>query len=119
MVKIITDTTSVLPQEIVERYNISILPQIIHFGEDTFLEGVDLDIETFMARLETSPKLPKTAAPPPQVFSEVFQDIVPTGEPILCIHPSEEVSGTVRAATVAAQDFPEAELPHFWVPLYT
>lgn len=110
MVKIIADTTATLPPSIAERYHIPIVPQLIHFGDETYIEGIDIDQETFLSKLKTSQNLPKTAAPPPEFFSEHFQRIVPSGEPILCIHPSTELSGTVRSATVAAQDFPEANI---------
>ncbi|GAB4545264.1 MAG: DegV family protein [Anaerolineae bacterium] len=110
MVKIITDTTSGLPAEIAERYNIAVIPQVIIFGTDSYLEGVEIDKSTFMQRLKTSRELPKTAAPPPELFVREFARLVPEGEPVLCIHPSQEVSGTVRSATVAARDFPEADI---------
>ena len=63
-----------------------------------------------MKRLKTSSELPKTAAPPPELFVNIFKRLVPAGEPILCVHPSAEVSGTVRSATVAARDFPDAQI---------
>ena len=110
MVKIITDTTSCLPLEISNRYQIPVIPQIINFGEDSFYEGRDIDNKAFMARLKASSQLPKTAAPPPELFVEEFKLLAPLGEPIICIHPSTEVSGTVRSAIVAARDFPEVDI---------
>ena len=110
MVKIITDTTAGLPPETAQRYNIPVIPQVIIFGTDSYLEGVEMDNATFMQRLKSSRELPKTAAPSPEMFAEQFQRLVPEGEPILCIHPSAEVSGTVRSAVVAARDFPEADI---------
>jgi DegV family protein with EDD domain len=110
MVQIITDTTSCLPTDFAARYHIPVIPQIINFGNDSFYEGVDLDNDGFMTRLKNSSELPKTAAPPPELFSEVFERLIPLNEPILCIHPSAEVSGTVRSAFVAAQDYPQADI---------
>ena len=110
MVKIITDTTSCLSKEVARRYDIPVIPQIINFGEESFYEGVQMDNATFMQRLKSSAQLPKTAAPPPELFVEEFKRLVPLQEPILCIHPSAEVSGTVRSASVAALDFPEADI---------
>lgn len=110
MVRIIADTTSGLPPEIARKYNIPVIPQIINFGNESFIECVNIDNATFMKRLRTSPDLPKTAAPPPDWFVREFDKLVPTGEPILCIHPSVEVSGTVRAAMVAAKEFPGADI---------
>jgi len=110
MVKIIADTTSCLNPEFSRAHDIPIIPQVINFGNESFLEGVNLDIATFMQRLTSSTELPKTAAPPPELFSREFERLVPLGEPILCIMPSTEVSGTVRSATIAAQDFPDADI---------
>jgi DegV family protein with EDD domain len=110
MIRIITDSTSVLPPEIASRYNIPIIPQIINFGEETYYEGVDIDIETFMYKLQKSNTLPKTAAPPPELFRKEFDKLVPKSETIICIHPSAEVSGTVRSASVAALEFPQSDI---------
>lgn len=110
MVKIITDTTAGLPLEIAKRYDIPIIPQVINFGEESYLEGVEIDQAEFLRRLKSSPTLPKTAAPPPELFRTEFRRLVPLGEPILCIHPSSVVSGTVRSAIIAAMDFPGADI---------
>ena len=110
MVKIITDTLSCLSQNVAARYQIPVISQVINFGNDSYLEGIDLDINGFMEKLKNSKELPKTAAPPPELFIKEFQRLVPEGEPILCIHPSAEVSGTVRSAQVAAEEFPQADI---------
>jgi DegV family protein with EDD domain len=110
MVRIITDTTSGVSTEFARQHNIPVIPQVINFGNESFYEGVTIDNATFMSKLRSSSELPKTAAPPPELFAQEFQSMVPLGESILCIHPSEEVSGTVRSALVAAKDFPEADI---------
>ncbi len=110
MVKIITDTTSCLSKDYARQHDIPLIPQIVTFGEESFYEGIDIDNAGFLARLKTSSHLPKTAAPPPELFTKEFERLVPLGEPILCIHPSAEISGTVRSAIVAAQDFPAADI---------
>ena len=110
MIRIITDSTAVLPPEIASRYHIPIIPQIINFGEETYYEGVDIDVETFMDKLQKSNTLPKTAAPPPALFRKEFDKLVPISDTIICIHPSAEVSGTVRSASVAALEFPQSDI---------
>ncbi|MGC9356613.1 MAG: DegV family protein [Anaerolineae bacterium] len=110
MVKIIGDTTSGLPEEVVQKYGIPIIPQVIIFGEESFLEGVEMDNAAFMRRLKAAEDLPKTAAPPPELFVKEFERVVPTGESIICILPSSVVSGTVRSAMVAARDFSGADI---------
>lgn len=110
MVHIVTDTTAGLPPEIAARYDIPIIPQVIHFGQDSFLECQEMDSRMFMERLLTSETLPQTAAPPPELFHEHFERFAADGEPILCIHPSSKVSGTVRSASVARQAFPDLDI---------
>jgi DegV family protein with EDD domain len=110
MVKIITDTTAGITAEVARQYDIPVIPQIIHFGEQSFLEGIEIDNAGFMQRLKQSRELPKTAAPPPELFIEQFKRLVPLGEPILCIHPTAEASGTVRSANAAKAEFPNADI---------
>ncbi len=110
MIHIVTDTTSGLPQEIVSRYHIPVIPQIINFGNQSFYEGIQIDNAKFMQMLVAAKELPKTAAPPPELFVQQFNTLVPMGGTIFCIHPSAEVSGTVRSALTAAQEFPSADI---------
>lgn len=110
MVRIITDTTAVLPQTMAERYHIGVAPQIIVFGDKEFKEMVELSYTEFMEKLKTSPELPKTAAPAPQDIEELYRPIVEAGDTILSIHPSSSLSGTVRSATIAARSFPDADI---------
>ena len=110
MIHIITDTTSGLKSDIAQLNHIPVIPQVINFGDKSYYEGVDLDNETFMKMLAGSKELPKTAAPPPELFVQEFNRLVPLGGTIFCIHPSMEVSGTVRSALTAAQEFPGADI---------
>jgi DegV family protein with EDD domain len=110
MVHIITDTTSGLPPEIAVQYNVPVIPQIINFGQESYRECEEMDSAMFMERLQSADVLPQTAAPPPEWFIDHFARLSADGEPILCIHPSSKVSGTVRSAMVAKQQFPGADI---------
>ncbi len=110
MIHIITDTTSGLPNELALKHHIPVIPQIINFESKSYYEGVDIDNAEFMRMLRQSKNLPKTAAPPPELFVQEFKKLVHLKEPIFCIHPSAEVSGTVRSALTAAQEFPKADI---------
>ena len=99
MVKIIGDTTSALSESFADAHDIAIIPQVIVFGDDSYLENVEIDYDTFIARLRTSEELPKTAAPPPELFTKVFEQYAEAGETFICVMPSAVVSGTVRSAT--------------------
>jgi DegV family protein with EDD domain len=98
MVKIVGDTTSALSESFADAHDIAIIPQVIIFGEDSYLENVEIDYETFIDRLRSSEELPKTAAPPPELFTELFEAY--PDETFICVMPSAVVSGTVRSATV-------------------
>ena len=110
MVTIITDTTSELPDKLAEHHQIPVIPQLIHFGEQTYRENIDLSREEFINLLTSSPQLPKTAAPPPELFRSVFSELAGKNEGFLCLHPSSLLSGTVRSAVVAARDFPDQDI---------
>jgi len=97
-----------------------VIPQVIHFGNESYLEGVDINNETFLHKLKMSAELPKTSAPPPEMFVKMFSDLTAEAQTILCIHPSAVVSGTVRSATIAAAEFPQADirvLDNGWLPV--
>ncbi len=110
MIRIITDTTAVLPQEIIQKWRIKVAPQIVVFGDEEYREMVDLSYEAFMQKLKTSPELPKTAAPAPKDIEDLYRPIVEAGDAILSIHPSSELSGTMRSAAIAARSFPGADI---------
>ena len=110
MIHIITDTTSGLSPELSNFYHIPVVPQIINFGNQSFYEGRDIDNAKFMKMLSTSKELPKTAAPPPELFIQEFSKLCSGDNTIICLHPSAEVSGTVRSALMAAQEFPDADI---------
>jgi DegV family protein with EDD domain len=110
MARIVADTTCGLDMEMAAQLGIPMLSQIIIFGEESFREGVDLDHAAFMNRLLTGRVLPKTAAPYPGDFIEAFTEVTRNGDSVICIHPSADVSGTVRSAEIARADFPGADI---------
>jgi DegV family protein with EDD domain len=106
MVKIVADTTSGLPREMLKSLGIPLIPQIVAFGEDSYRDDTELDTVTFLQKLKASSQLPKTAAPPPSMYAPIFEQAKKDGDEIVVVAPSSKVSGTVRSAEVAAQDFP-------------
>jgi DegV family protein with EDD domain len=110
MVKIVADTTSGLPRETLKLLGIPVIPQIVVFGEESYRDDTELDTAAFLAKLKASKELPKTAAPAPALYNPIFTEAKKRGESVIVIAPSAKVSGTVRAAEVAAQDFPGADV---------
>ncbi len=112
MIKIVTDTTCSLPKEILDEFDIPMVPQYVHFGEETYRGFYEISPAEFFAKQAAASDLPKTSAPPPGDFKPIFDDILAKdpSTTILCLHPSSEVSGTVRSARPAAADYPDADI---------
>ncbi|MCF6277766.1 MAG: DegV family protein [Anaerolineales bacterium] len=110
MVKIVTDTTSGLSPEDARAHGVFLVPQIVNFGEESYRDDSELDTETFLRKLRASNALPQTAAPPPALYDPIFSAAAQNNEPVICIHPSAKISGTVRSATIAAQNHPDADI---------
>jgi DegV family protein with EDD domain len=110
MIQIIADTLSNIPPAEAQALGVDYLPQIIVFGEETYRDDNEMDAVTFMQRLRSSEMLPKTAAPPPALYTPIFAKGAEQGNTMIVIAPTAEMSGTYRSALVAAQDFPKADI---------
>ncbi len=110
MIKIIADTTSCLSVQDAARLGIAIIPQIIVIGEKTFRDDIEMNAIEFLRQQKSSSILPKTAAPPPALYTPLYKEFSDQGDTIIVIAPSAQVSGTVRGAQVAAQDFPGKDI---------
>jgi DegV family protein with EDD domain len=110
-VRIVTDTTSCIPPEVARQHSIEVVPQVIRFGSESYLEGVEISFSEFVSRLRSSGTLPSTAAPLVGDFVKAYERQLALAKTILSIHPSEEVSGTVRSALTAKETaFPDADI---------
>jgi len=105
MIKIIADTTCGLPLDVLRKAGIETLPQYITFGTETYRDDTEIDTEGFLEKLRASKTLPGTAAPPPALYTPIYEEILAAGDTALVITPSAKVSGTFRSATVAAGEF--------------
>jgi DegV family protein with EDD domain len=109
VVRIVTDSTADLPMEAAQELGITVVPLTVFFGDDAYLDGIDLDSATFYQKLAASKELPRTSQPSPAAFQETFQRLVDEGaEAILSIHLSSKLSGTYQSACTARDSLPEA-----------
>ena len=105
-IRIVTDSTCDLPKSIVERHAIIVIPQHIHQGSQTFLDGVNITREEFYAHLPGFRPAPTTATPSPEIFQQAWEKLADAGaHAILSIHISENLSATVNSARTAAKQF--------------
>ena len=105
-VRIVTDSTADLPDFLVAELGITVVPLHIHFGEETYEDGVTISKDEFYKRLVTSPKLPKTSAPSSGAFTETYAQLAEETDEIVSIHISSRLSATYQSATVARDTFP-------------
>lgn len=101
MVRIITDGTSDLSAQRAAELNVHVMPMRVFFGQESFVDGVDITREEFFARLESCQELPTTSQLNPDDFLEVFQKYVDQGDQVVGIFLSSELSGTCQSACIA------------------
>ena len=108
-VRIVTDSTCDLPEEIVAEYGITVVPLYINFGDESYLDGVEISRTEFYERLPDCDPPPTTAIPGPHMFIQAYEKLAAAGATeILSIHISVSLSGAVNAARLAAE---EASVP--------
>jgi DegV family protein with EDD domain len=111
VIRIVTDTTASLPPEYLRAHPVEVVPQIVMFGETSFKEEQDLTYADFIQRLQAADQLPQTAAPPPGLLVAAYQRQLAQAQTVLSIHPSLDLSGTVRSAYTAIEEsFPTADI---------
>ena len=100
-IKIITDSTADLPKEVYEKYDIEVLPLLINFGEESYLDGVEITPEVLFERIEKEGSLPTTAQVIPNRFMDTYKKYLDDGYKIISIHISSAMSGTYQSACIA------------------
>lgn len=100
-IKIITDSTLDLPADIVREKGIEVLPLLINFGEESYLDGVEINTHDMLERIESENILPTTAQVTPSRFEETFKKYLDEGYKIVTLVLSSEMSGTYQSACIA------------------
>lgn len=110
MTIIVADTTCGLPRQLLDQRGIPFVPQVVIFGDQSFHDDGELDTAEFLRKLKASPTLPKTAAPEPTLYYPIFNKAKELGQDVIVVAPSARISGTVRSAQTAAQEFPGLDI---------
>ncbi len=101
-VRVVTDSTSDLPPEVARDLGITVVPAQIQFGEQVFLDGVELTSDEFYRRLQSSPVLPKTSPASISTFQSVYRRLAEEADAIISIHVVASLSVTYDIARQAS-----------------
>lgn len=107
-ITIVTDSLASVPSDLVEQYMITVVPQVLIWGEEVLLDGVDITPSEFYTRLKTTDTLPSTSQATIAGFKEAFEPSVAAGIPIITIVGSSELTATVNSAEQAKAMFPHS-----------
>ena len=97
-IKIITYGSCDLSHEVLNKFNINVVPLGVSFGEEHYTAGVDIDNKEFYAKMKDSKELPKTFCPSPENFCKEYQC---EEDKIIVIALSSKLSGTYNSASLA------------------
>jgi DegV family protein with EDD domain len=107
-IKLVTDSTCDLSQELINKYDIEVIPLYVNFKESSFSDGVDINVPQMYQMVEERNELPKTAAPAPGIFEEVFKKYLEKDMDIIYMGIGSKFSATLNSAKVA-KDILESE----------
>ena len=109
-VKVVTDSTSDIPPDLVQSLGITVVPCNVNLGTETFKDGVDLSAEEFYDRLVNGPEFPNTSQPSPGDFIETYERAGQDADAIVSVHVSSKLSGTYNSA-MQAKDQADVNCP--------
>ena len=107
-VRIIVDSTADLPAHV--REQVAVVPLMIQFGQEQYVDGVTITHTGFYEKLVESDVLPTTSQPSPQAFAAAYEEVLAAGETPVVITVSSALSGTYQSAVIAAQDYPQVRV---------
>ncbi len=105
MLRIVTDGAVDMPVVWFQEFAINRIPINIHFGEKTYLQDVELDLDGFYRLVnEKGLPFPKTSQPSPHQFAEYYKKVAQPGDTILSIHITSKLSGTYASSVAGAEE---------------
>ena len=103
-IALVTDSTCDLSEELIDKYQINVLPINLHFGENQYLDKVTIRPEQFYSLLKKDEHHPKSSQVNEKAFTNLYSHLASHYDSIIAIHLSEKLSGTCGSSKKAAQD---------------
>ena len=107
-IKLITDSTCDISPELIEKYQVHVLPLTVHIGDASYKDGETITLEKLYEGVDGGGPFPSTSQVNPNEFHEVYQKYLKEGYKIISIHISGQLSGTVQSAEIA-KDMTESD----------
>ncbi|NLO97735.1 MAG: DegV family protein, partial [Peptococcaceae bacterium] len=109
MIKIVTDSVAEIPQAIIDKYDITVIPLYVNIMDQSFLDGMDINAQTVCEYINQG-YYPQTSQAPPHEFYQVFDRLTSNGDEVLAITMSSQLSGTYQAALAAKEQLPDRKI---------
>jgi DegV family protein with EDD domain len=102
-IKVVTDSCSDITQEEAKKLGITVVPAYVHFGDEVYRDGVDIDYDQFYHKLVTNPIHPSTAASSPGDFAKAYEEIAKETNEIVSVHVTSKHSAMYDSALVGKE----------------
>lgn len=109
-VGILTDSVADLPPDLAQELGIHVVPYNVHWGQQTFKDGVDLLPEAFYQRLVSDPVLPTTSCPSSGEYAEAYRGMAGKCESVVSLHITAKGSGAYQSACIARDMTPDLDV---------
>jgi hypothetical protein len=103
VVALVADSTCDLPEGAVRSLALTSVPLTVSFGDESYLDRVEIDSRLFFDKLAESSCIPKSSQPSPRDFEDVYRSLLERYDAIVSVHIAAGMSGTVGSATAAAR----------------
>jgi DegV family protein with EDD domain len=102
-IALMTDSACDLPAEVLDRYQIHVVPMRLNFADSPYLDKVTITPDQFYTMLDERQEFPTTAQPSPQTFESLYANLASYYDSIIAIHLSKKLSGTYSTSSAAAR----------------
>ena len=103
-VALVTDSTASIPPDLLEKYNIRVVPLVVVWGNESLADGVDIQPDEFYRRLQTAKVMPSTSQAAVGSFLSVYRELLDGGHDVLTVVISSKLSGTYQSAAQAREE---------------
>lgn len=102
-IALVTDSTSDLPPELIEKYQIHVVPLNLHFGENQYLDKLTIKPEQFFKLIKSSKHFPTTSHPNEAQFTALYSNLIQHYDSVISVHLTQKFSATFHSASTAAK----------------